>query len=307
MTTNSQPSEPRDRGRWGLSLAALRRARIPIATKLILGFLLVCLIVGVTFGVVGVQIIGGLVVAEAQEKVRTDLNAAREIFLNHLGRIGDKVRFVADRTFVRDGSFSRDRDKVAESLAAFREREGLDVLGITDASGVVVLRVTNARMAGDDQSGDALVGQVLKRREPVAATCVVTGDQLRKESAALAERARFEFIPTPKARPRPEREETSGLMLKAAAPIFDLQNRFVGVAYGGVLLNRNFEIVDKIKQTVFQGVKYQGEDIGTATIFQDDLRISTNVQNADSSRAVGTRIAEDVYHQVVREGQQWIG
>ena len=73
------------------------------------------------------------------------------------------------------------------------------------------------------------------------------------------------------------------------------------------MLNRNFEIVDKIKQTVFQNEQYNGKDLGTATIFQDDVRISTNVSNADGSRAIGTRAAEDVYNQVVKEGQPWIG
>jgi len=308
VSTVSQPNEPKTEGTaGGFSLAALRRVRVTIATKLIVGFLLVCMIVGITFGVVGVHIIGGLVVDEAQEKVRTDLNVAREIYLNHLDRISDKMRFVAGRTFVRDGSSLKERDKVVEALTAFRERERLDVLGITDSAGVVVARVTTAGVSGDNQSQDPLIGRVLQSRAPVASTCLISGDQLRKESPALAERARFEVVPTPKARPRSEREETSGLMLKAAAPIFDLKNQFIGVAYGGILLSRNFEIVDKIKQTVFQDVKYQGEEIGSATIFQDDLRISTNVQNEDGARAIGTRAAKDVYDRVVTEGERWIG
>jgi two-component system NtrC family sensor kinase len=73
------------------------------------------------------------------------------------------------------------------------------------------------------------------------------------------------------------------------------------------LLSRNFEIVDRIKQTVFQDVQYKGKDIGTATVFQDDLRISTNVRNEDGARAIGTRVAEDVYAQVVQAGQPWVG
>jgi two-component system NtrC family sensor kinase len=109
------------------------------------------------------------------------------------------------------------------------------------------------------------------------------------------------------ARARDETEETNGMVLGAAAPVFDSQGHLIGVLYGGVLLNRNFEIVDKIKQTVFQGMKYKGEDIGTATIFQDDVRISTNVENEDGSRAIGTRVAEEVYDQVVLKGEPWIG
>ena len=308
VSTGNQTGESKDGGKAaGFSLAALRRMRVTIATKLIAGFLLVCLIVGITFGVVGIHIIGGLVVEEAQEKVRTDLNVAQEIYLNYLDRISDKVRFVADRFFVRDGMVQHNRSKLLEALMTIREREGLDTLDIADAFGTVMLRASNPKLFGDDQSGDILIGRVLQRHEPVAATCVVTADQLNKESPALAERARFEIVPTPKARRRVEREETSGLMMRAAAPILDLENRFVGVVYGGVLLNRNFEIVDKIKQTVFQGVKYHGEDIGAATIFQDDLRISTNAKNLNGSRALGSRAAEDVYTEVVGRGGHWGG
>ena len=95
-------------------------------------------------------------------------------------------------------------------------------------------------------------------------------------------------------------------MLKAVAPIFDDQQNFIGTVYGGVLINRNFEIVDKVKQTVYENVIYEDQDIGTATIFQDDLRISTNVRNEDGNRAIGTRVSAEVYDQVINHGEPWI-
>jgi two-component system NtrC family sensor kinase len=97
------------------------------------------------------------------------------------------------------------------------------------------------------------------------------------------------------------------MMLRAAAPVFDFDQRFIGVLFGGMLVNRNYEIVDKIKQTVYEDLIYEGKDIGTATIFQDDVRISTNVRNEDGSRAIGTRVSEEVYNQVVVGGEPWIG
>jgi two-component system NtrC family sensor kinase len=57
---------------------------------------------------------------------------------------------------------------------------------------------------------------------------------------------------------------------------------------------------------VYQAVKYEGKDIGTATIFQGDLRISTNVLRADGTRAIGTRVSQEVYEQVLVKGLPWI-
>jgi len=96
------------------------------------------------------------------------------------------------------------------------------------------------------------------------------------------------------------------MMIKAAAPILGDDGQLLGVLYGGNLLNRNYKIVDKVKETVYQGVKYEGKDIGTATIFQGDLRISTNVLRTDGTRAIGTRVSEEVYEQVLVKGLPWI-
>ncbi len=183
------------------------------------------------------------------------------------------------------------------------------MLTVTDKNGRVLLRdgasqprwgTTRAAMIWCAPSSSA------KNRWRRRASCRrrICGGRRRE----LAEQARFTFIDTPKARVAAghggdRRHDVEG----GGADPRCRRTSVLGIVYGGVLLNRNFEIVDRIKQTVFQNLEYKGKDIGTATIFQDDLRISTNVKNEDGSRAIGTRVAEDVYEQVVRKGKPWIG
>jgi signal transduction histidine kinase len=50
---------------------------------------------------------------------------------------------------------------------------------------------------------------------------------------------------------------------------------------------------------------YKDKPVGTVTIFLDDVRIATNVQDKDGQRAVGTRVSEEVYRAVVEQGQTW--
>jgi two-component system NtrC family sensor kinase len=95
------------------------------------------------------------------------------------------------------------------------------------------------------------------------------------------------------------------MMMKGAAPVFTAGGKFVGVLVGGVLLNRNYEIVDKIRTTVFKAESYKSHQVGTATIFQDDVRISTNVRNADGSRAITTQVSAEVAEAVLKRGKPW--
>jgi two-component system NtrC family sensor kinase len=280
---------------------------IPIATKLIASFLFIIISGNVVFTVVGIRLIGNRIVAEAQDRILMDLNAAREIYSGELSHIKDVVHLTSRRPILPEALLSGSTKEIIDDLRKVKNDEGLDILTVTDANGMVVLRTSNLVEIGDDQSQDEIVSTVLRTKETAVATSIISGDDLREEAPALADKAHIIFIDIPLARPRPEVEETAGMMLKVGSPIFDSAKNLIGVLYGGVLLNRNYNIVDLIKQTVFQGLKYQGKDIGTATIFLDDVRISTNVLNEDGSRAIGTRIAEDVYNQVVIRGEPWIG
>ncbi len=284
-----------------------REIRLPIATRLTLSFLIIIIISSLIFTLLGAQIISSLITTELEERVRNDLNTARMIYVDTLSRIQEQTEFTAVRTFLEDILKGNIEQTYVDELRRFKVNQGLDILTITDSNGIVVLRINNPESSGDDQSQQELVKAVLKTKKPVSRTVIIPAEELLLESTTLAKRADFEFVDTPLARQRPETRETAGMALMSAAPVFDKDENLIGVVYASVLLNRDYKIVDSVKETVFQGVVYKNKDIGTATIFQDDVRISTNVSNEDGTRAIGTRIAEDVYQRVVVNGEQFVG
>jgi methyl-accepting chemotaxis protein len=67
---------------------------------------------------------------------------------------------------------------------------------------------------------------------------------------------------------------------------------------GGKPLNGDPELVDRVKAAVG----------GVATVFLGDLRITTNIQRPDGTRAIGTKLAPGAaYNAVVRDGRPYRG
>ncbi|MCX7974328.1 MAG: cache domain-containing protein, partial [Candidatus Aminicenantes bacterium] len=227
------------------------------------------------------------------------------VFNEKLNDIRQIVTLTAARESIVEALKRGDRDLLLRYLNRVRTDFGLDILTLTNNRGQVVVRTRNPQITGDDQSGDELVQLALKGAT-IAYPQILPGEQLKLEGEDLAAQAYMEFIPTLRAAPKTQNFETSGLVLKAAAPIQAEGNQIVGVLYGAILLNRNYEIVDRIKEIVFKGEKYQGRDVGTATIFLHDLRISTNVRNEKGERAIGTLLSAEVKKAVLDEGKAWI-
>ncbi|UCE99365.1 MAG: cache domain-containing protein [Planctomycetota bacterium] len=264
------------------------------------------IICGLVATLIAMRLIGTSIISQAQDKVRIDLNSARHIYQDEIQKVKALLRLSAQRFFMKDAILEGDTETLKRELEKIRKMESLDVLTLADRNGWVIARARNPSGYVDNQANDELISLALSGREVLGATVIVTREELIKEGTDLAERAYIKFVPTPKAKPTLETVETSGMMIKAAAPVFGYDGGLIGVLYGGNLLNRNYEIVDEVKEIVYQGVKYKGKDIGTATIFQRDLRISTNVQRDDGSRAIGTRVSEEVYEQVLVKGLPWI-
>ena len=280
--------------------------KLMLRTKLVLSFVTVIVITGAVATAVGVHLISSGIVREAQNKVTLDLNSARQIYEQRLNNIETLVSFTAIRQLsVINALKEGNRELLFKTLQETMQKSNFDFLTLTDKKGAVVIRASNPNVFGDRQVEDEIIGKVLLDRKPIAHSQILPYEELLKESQDLVKRARIAIVPTPHAIPSTEKENTAGLVMKAAVPIYDENRTFLGILYGGVLLNRNYEIVDTIKDIVYRGVKYKGKDTGTATIFLRDLRISTNVLLDNGERAIGTRVSREVYDQVIVQGEIW--
>jgi len=279
---------------------------ISLKAKLVVSFLIVIAISGFITTIVGVRLIGSGIVKQAQEKVRMDLNSAREIYSHKLEGIENVISFTAIRGSVRDALSQQDLELLNNRLGEVREKARLDILTVTDRAGRVVFRSHNPEVYGDSQADDEVVSKVLLEKKVFASTQIMSQDELMKEGEDLARRARIRLTHTPKAKPRLQEEETSGMILKAAAPVLDDDGSLIGVLYGGTLINRNYELVDEVKNTVYQDALYKGKSEGTATIFQGNLRISTNVTDRSGARAIGTQVSAEVHERVLGRGEPWV-
>ncbi|CAN0196218.1 unnamed protein product, partial [Chrysoparadoxa australica] len=95
-----------------------------------------------------------------------------------------------------------------------------------------------------------------------------------------------------------------GIVVHSAAPVS--LNGGQGVLVGGILLNRNLQFIDTINALVYLNPVTGGERQGTATLFLEDVRVSTNVRLFEDVRALGTRVSAVVRQGVLGNGQTWL-
>jgi len=278
---------------------------LSLRTKLILSFLGVIVLGAILTMIFGSRLVKNAIIDEAQEKVKFDLSSAWMVFNEKLSDVKDIVSLNATREGVQDDLKHGELDILLDKLSRMRKKYRLDILTLTDPRGRVIVRSKNPEIKGDNQSQDEIIKKALDGGD-FASPQIVTREELLKEGRELADRAYMEFVPTPRASPRPEDKEVDGMMLKAASSVEDDNGNLLGVLYGGILINRDYTIVDRVKELVYKDMKYKGREIGTATIFQHDLRISTNVRNENRQRAIGTRVSKEVNKAVLERGEAWI-
>jgi len=279
--------------------------KISIKTKLGLFFLALACFIGVITSIIVNSIITSQIIFEAQERVKEHLSTARWVYGSKIRDIDRTIRWTSIRHVLKQGIKEKNLSPIRGELSGLMVEEGLDFLTLVDRKGTVIFRFHNPKVSGDSLIHDPFVKGALVKKA-ISGTQMLSREELLKEEESLAQKATLRLVPTPKAKPIDKVEETSGMVLKSAYPVIDFNGEVLGVLTGGVLLNRNYEIVDRIKNIVFKDAKYKGKEIGTATIFLGDLRISTNVMDKEGNRAIGTRAMKEVQDQVLEKGQPWI-
>ena len=225
--------------------------RFPIRTKLTCGALAPLLVAICLCSLAGRYIISTKVATQAQEKVRTDLNSAREVYRNELERIAELVDLTAASPFAVSAFSTGNRPVIAQLLSSLQRKKHLDILNAADARGRILYRAHNPRFSGDRPANDFL--NLALKGVAVTGSTVLSGKQLAAEYPDLARRASISVVPTPHSRASVITVVRSGMVMVSAAPVRNAAGAVVGALYGAVLLNHNNTLVDKIKEIVYEG------------------------------------------------------
>lgn len=184
-------------------------------------------------------------------------------------------------------------------LEAERQKYGFDFLYLINPDGAIIM-------------ANALNAPAAPEKWPIVKSALDGGggaeidlfqvDELASISPQLVVQANIPLVPTKAAVPTNRTQETRGMVVHSAAPATAGQ----GALVAGVLLNQNLDFIDSINALVYPEASLTEGSLGTATLFLDDVRISTNVRLFEDVRALGTRVSKEVRAAVLDDGRTWL-
>jgi len=234
-------------------------------------------------------------------KVNGDLTIAHQYLAHILDNTGEHITALGGSVRFRD--VVGDKSRLTALLDEARSRLDLDFLYLIDPEGRLVTSVT-AQTASVLRTDWPVIRDALSGK-PSTGIAIFDNADLEKLSPGLAARARLPLVPTPNAMPTERLEETRGMVVQSASPVTLAEGRRA-VLVGGMLLNQNLNFIDTINDLVYREASLPEGSQGTATLFLDDVRISTNVRLFEGRRALGTRVSAAVRSAVLGEGRTWL-
>ncbi|MGL4474296.1 MAG: sensor histidine kinase [Shewanella sp.] len=142
---------------------------------------------------------------------------------------------------------------------------------------------------------------------------VMSNQALGRLSPELAKQAIIDIQATHHANPPDVSKLSRGLVSRSVLPVADSQGNVFWYLDGGILLNRNTNIVDDIRDLVYEEGTLPARSIGAVTIFLGNVRIATNVplnfyprEGQDPGRALGSLVSQEVEQEVLATGNTWV-
>ena len=226
-------------------------------------------------------------------KVNGDLTIADQYLARLLETSGERLDAVAQSVALRDRL--DDPAALDALLARKRAQLDLDFLYLSDGSDLP---------AGIRPADWPVIDGAL-RGHWQSAVDVMEAAQLDALATGLADRAAIPLVSTRNAVPTDRQVEDRGMIIHSAAPV-TRPDGSRAVLVGGLLLNRNLRFIDTINALVYRAQSLPEGSQGTATLFLEDVRVSTNVRLFEKVRALGTRVSAAVRSRVLDEGATWL-
>ena len=322
----ASPATNRASPPWRRPLSNL--AQWPVRRKLLL---LVLLPLGVVLPLLGLILLawGNTAVDRMLiTKVRSDLAVAQGYFDRVLGEVRASAMAVADAHALHQVLGSAPAGRLGEQegqalvalLQAYKQREQLDFINLRAPDGRLI--ATDSGLATRTDPRSPAFAAATGRRGHAAVEVLQPGE-FALLAPDLAQRVPVPLLDTRNAAPTSRRTEDRAMVVLATADVTAASRpgsggesgALIGQIQAGVLLNRNLAFIDHINDIVYPEGALPFGSRGTATLFLEDVRISTNVRlfgtdpsnpRDPASRAIGTRVSQTVRDAVLGSGTTWL-
>jgi len=244
-------------------------------------------------------------------KVRSDLAVAHGYFAQVLNEVGSGTQAIAASHALHLALGTTRQEALRAQLTQAQQRLGFDFINLYDPQGRLLTASWNtppgaqAAAPAPTAPGLAPPTQALADNAP-AQVQRLSQTQLLALAPHLGPRLQITLIPTSGAAPSTRTQEDQALIMLATAPVRDADGHVVAWLRAGVLLNQNLGLIDHINKIVYPEGSLPLGSVGTATLFLDDVRITTNVRLFQDKRAIGTRVSQAVHDAVLERGETWL-
>ncbi len=261
-----------------------------LGAKLVAGFLIVAIVPMVLAAITAIYGIDEGIEDQAQSAINSDLNSANQILSQKVNEVSIFTSLMGADESIAEDIKNENMERLERVLFNHFQEQNFSFLTLTNGQGDVIFRASS-EITGDSLSEHPLLRRVLGGSQVEG---IVVFEESFLENEGLAEEAHINIAQDGTGS---RREETRGMTIMSATPLYDEEGRIEGMLVAGDLINNNFEIVDEVGELL---------DV-TATIFLDDLRISTNVRTLAGDRATGTTVSQEVANTVLNRGERFLG
>jgi two-component system, NtrC family, sensor kinase len=233
-------------------------------------------------------------------KVRSDLAVAHGYFGRVLAEVGTGTQALANSHQLHLALATQAPPALHQALAQARQRLGYDFINLYALDG----RLLNASWLDAGQAPP--LARFTALDAPGAQLQRLSQTELLALAPHLAPRLTIPLIPTQGAAASARSIEDQALVMLASFPVTNAQGLPLAWVRSGVLLNQNLPLIDHINHIVYPAGSLPLGSVGTATLFLDDVRITTNVRLFQDQRAIGTRVSQAVREAVLVRGETWL-
>jgi signal transduction histidine kinase len=238
-------------------------------------------------------------------KVRSDLAVAHGYFGQVQNDVGSGTQAIAGSHALILAINGNSAPALKAHLTQAQQRLGFDFINLYGPQGQLLTASWDTAHPAPPSTPFALPAHALTE-ETTASIQRLGHSQMLDLAPHLGARLHIPIIPTASAAPSGRTHEDQALVMLSTAPVRDAAGQVVAWVRAGVLLNQNLPLIDHINKIVYPEGSLPLGSVGTATLFLDDVRITTNVRLFQDQRAIGTRVSQAVHDAVLQRGETWL-